>query len=166
MKIAVVGGTGKAGSRVVKEALARGHQVTAVARHVEGVAREPNLSATLGDASDPQALAKILAGHDVVVSSLRFMGSDPAKLIDAVKKSGVKATWSSGGPAALRSRPAKRSSIRQNFRRSLAAKQGRGANSSTPCAASASLTGRFFRRRRCLLQASAPASSVSARISC
>lgn len=34
MKIAVVGGTGLTGSRIVPEAAQRGHQVTAISRHL------------------------------------------------------------------------------------------------------------------------------------
>jgi uncharacterized protein len=107
MKIAVVGGTGRAGSRIVTEALARGHQVTAIARHPEKVPQAPNLAAKAGDASDPDALAKILSGHDVVISSLRFVESDPAKLIAAVKKSGVKRYLVVGGAGSLEVAPGK-----------------------------------------------------------
>lgn len=105
MKIAVVGATGKAGSRIVKEALARGHQVTAIARHPEKAPAAPNLTAKAGDAADPAALAKLLAGHDAVISSLRFMDSDPAKLIEAVRKSGVKRYLVVGGAGSLEVAP-------------------------------------------------------------
>ena len=107
MKIAVIGATGKAGSRIVKEALARGHQVTAIARHIESVPPAPNLTAKAGDASDASALAKILAGHDAIISSLRFLGSDAAKLVEAVKKSGVKRYLVVGGAGSLEVAPGK-----------------------------------------------------------
>ena len=35
MKIAVIGATGNAGSRIVAELLSRGHQVTGISRHPE-----------------------------------------------------------------------------------------------------------------------------------
>jgi len=107
MNIAVVGATGKAGSRVVTEALARGHRVTAISRHAENAPREPNLTAQAGDASDPDVLAKILSGHDAVISSLRFTESDPAKLIAAVKTSGVNRYLIVGGAGSLEVAPGK-----------------------------------------------------------
>jgi putative NADH-flavin reductase len=97
MRIAVVGATGKVGSRVVAEALARGHDVTGISRHPEGLSAHPKLTPRKGDADDPAALSKLLAGHDVVVSSLRFANSDAEKLISAVKQSGVKRYLVVGG---------------------------------------------------------------------
>jgi len=38
MKLALVGATGRVGARILTEALARGHDVTAIARHVETLA--------------------------------------------------------------------------------------------------------------------------------
>lgn len=108
MKIVVIGATGNAGSRIVEEALRRGHQVTAIARNPEklGGAR-PNLVLKEGDANDPDALAKLIAGHDVVISAIRFIASDPAKLIAAVKKSGVPRYLVVGGAGSLEVAPGK-----------------------------------------------------------
>ena len=105
MKIAVIGATGKAGSRVVSEALARGHDVTAVSRHPESLPAHPKLTAIRGDADEPAALAKLLAGHDVVISALRFVGSDARKLISAVKQAGVKRYLVVGGAGSLEVAP-------------------------------------------------------------
>ncbi|MDD7022103.1 MAG: NAD(P)H-binding protein [Aeromonadales bacterium] len=41
MKFAVIGATGYVGSAVVKELASRGHEVTAFARHVEKVEKNP-----------------------------------------------------------------------------------------------------------------------------
>ncbi len=107
MKLAVVGATGKAGSRIVKEALDRGHEVTGISRHPENALAHPRLKALKGDAEDPAALAGLLKGHDAVISSLRFVGTDAQKLIAAVKQSGVKRYLVVGGAGSLEVAPGK-----------------------------------------------------------
>lgn len=68
MRIAVYGGTGMIGSRVVAEALSRGHEVTGITR--SGGELPTGAVAVRGDAGDA-ALAKRIAGDvDVVVSAI------------------------------------------------------------------------------------------------
>lgn len=105
MKLALVGATGRVGSRILAEALTRGHEVTAIARHSADLAAQPNLAVKEGDASNPSALALLLRGHDAVVSALRFANSDPRKLIEAVKASGVKRYVVVGGAGSLEVAP-------------------------------------------------------------
>ncbi|MFI5344754.1 MAG: NAD(P)-dependent oxidoreductase [Elusimicrobiota bacterium] len=105
MKIALIGFTGNVGTRVVAEALTRGHEVTGISRHPENAAAKPGLTPTRGDAGDPAALAPLLAGHDAVVSSTRFQGADPRNLIGAVRKSGVKRLIVVGGAGSLEVAP-------------------------------------------------------------
>ncbi|MEW6257867.1 MAG: NAD(P)-dependent oxidoreductase [Pseudomonadota bacterium] len=85
MKIALIGASGAAGSRILKELSDRGHRVTAIARDISRIASLPGVTARSGDARDPQALAPQLEGHDAVVSSIHFVASDPEALIAAVK---------------------------------------------------------------------------------
>lgn len=101
MKIAIVGATGNAGACLVKEALARGHQVTGIARNPEKLARQQNLTLKQGDAGNPAELAKLLAGHDVVISAVKFKLSDPKALISAVKQAGVQRYLVVGGAGSL-----------------------------------------------------------------
>ena len=55
LRILVYGATGKVGTHVVDEALARGHVVTAVSRNPLTVKqRHPNLVAVRGDLLDPE----------------------------------------------------------------------------------------------------------------
>jgi putative NADH-flavin reductase len=54
MKLALVGATGRVGSRILTEALARGHEITAIARHIEKLPSDPQpltkmWNAVLGD---------------------------------------------------------------------------------------------------------------------
>ena len=86
MKIAVIGASGNAGSRITAELARRGHTVTAIARHPEKIAAQANVTPTKGDVMDQAGLARLLAGHDAAISSVHFLASDPAKLIGAAKE--------------------------------------------------------------------------------
>ena len=72
-RITVLGGTGYAGSAIVAEAAARGHQVTAFSRSLpaEQVA---GVTYVQGDATDEAALASVVSGADVVVAALAPRG--------------------------------------------------------------------------------------------
>ncbi|EME99611.1 NAD(P)H-binding protein [Streptomyces mobaraensis NBRC 13819 = DSM 40847] len=70
-KIALFGANGTIGSRVLREALDRGHQVTAVVRDPAKLTEQhPNLTVTTGDVLDPQSVAAVAQGQDVVVSAV------------------------------------------------------------------------------------------------
>jgi len=101
MKIAVVGASGNAGSRITAELASRGHAVTAIARNPEKIAKLANVVPTKGDASDEAALAQLLRGHDAAISSIHFLASDPQKLIGAAKASGVGRYLVVGGAGSL-----------------------------------------------------------------
>lgn len=107
-RIALIGASGQAGSRILKELSNRGHDVTAIARHPEQIASLPNVTATAGDASDKEKLAKLLVGHDAVVSSLRFADSNPQTLIEAVRSAGVNRYIVVGGAGSLEVAPGQR----------------------------------------------------------
>ena len=115
MKIAVVGASGNAGSRIVAELARRGHAVTAIARNPDRIARAANVIPTKGDASDEAALAQLLKGHDVAISSIHFLASDPAKLIGAAKASGVPRYLVVGGAGSLEVAPGVRLVTTPNF---------------------------------------------------
>jgi len=102
MKVAVVGGTGRAGSQIVEELARRGHQVTAIARHPEKAPKAAGVTAKAGDIHDGKAMADALKGHDVVVSALRFSDAPAAEVIGVVKASGVKRYLVVGGAASLK----------------------------------------------------------------
>lgn len=101
MKVALMGATGNVGARILDELLARGHQVTAIARHPEKVAARPDVTAITGDESNPDALAEVLRGHDAVIRSVRFLGLDPEDVLRAVKAAGVSRFICVGGAAGL-----------------------------------------------------------------
>ncbi|KKW67448.1 3-beta hydroxysteroid dehydrogenase [Lampropedia cohaerens] len=107
-RIALIGASGQVGSRILKELSDRGHTVTAIARHPEKIAALPHVTAKAGDVTDKAALAALLAGHDVVVSAVRFGDSDPHVLIEAVRQAGVKRYLVVGGAASLDVAPGQR----------------------------------------------------------
>ena len=72
MKITVFGAVGSVGSRVVAEALSRGHEVTAVVRDLARFGELPSGDTPrVGDASDAEDVARLSEGQDVVVGATR-----------------------------------------------------------------------------------------------
>jgi len=69
-KILVLGATGGTGRLIVSQALARGHDVTALVRSPEKARDLEGAKLVAGDARDEAALRKALEGRDAVVSAL------------------------------------------------------------------------------------------------
>ncbi len=90
MKVAILGGTGMVGSRLAGELAGRGHEVTSISRHPENEAERSGVRAVQGDVHDELALARLLAGHDAVVHSVRFAGTDSRAVIAAAKQAGAR----------------------------------------------------------------------------
>jgi len=107
-KIAIIGATGRAGSQLLEEALRRGHQVTAVARHATSLPARAGLTTRDVDVLDASALPQALAGHDAVFSAARFSGIPAGAVIEAVKKAGVPRLLVVGGAASLFVAPGQR----------------------------------------------------------
>jgi putative NADH-flavin reductase len=70
--LAVLGGAGRTGRRVVEYALAAGYAVRALARRPDALAdlASPRVTVVAGDALDPAAVARLVAGADAAVSAL------------------------------------------------------------------------------------------------
>lgn len=107
-KIALIGASGNAGSRILKELSDRGHQVTGIARNPDKVTALPNVTAVAADLFDSDRLAEVLKGHDAVISSVHFVASNAALLVDAVRKAGVRRYLVVGGAGSLEVEPGKR----------------------------------------------------------
>lgn len=104
MKVAVIGASGRGGSRIVDELARRGHQVTAIARHPEKIKTQANVTAVAGDLFDA-GFSRLLSGHDAVVSAVHFSASDPRKLIEAVRAAGARRYLVMGGAGSLEVAP-------------------------------------------------------------
>ncbi len=115
MKAVIIGATGFVGRRVVDEALARGLQVTAIARQMKDLPDNPNLTVALGDVADTRWLAQQLTGQDVVISTYnpgwgeddlyKKTAAGAQQILDAVKQSGVKRLLYVGGAGSLEVAP-------------------------------------------------------------
>jgi uncharacterized protein len=105
MKVALIGASGQAGSRILAELVRRGHQVTGIARHPEKIAAGAGVTVKKGDVSDKEGLIALLKGHDVVISSVHFSASDPTILIEAARASGAKRYFVVGGAGSLEVAP-------------------------------------------------------------
>lgn len=107
MKVALIGVSGRVGSRILAELLRRGHSITGIARDPPNVPSQPNLVIKATDATNPSLLARALAGHDAVVSASKFTSSDAKALIASVKHAGVNRLLVVGGAGSLEIAPGK-----------------------------------------------------------
>jgi putative NADH-flavin reductase len=101
MRVALIGATGNAGSRILAELARRGHQVTAIVRHPERVPRLGGVVAKQSDVNRVDDLAPKLKTHDVAVSSVHFLDGQADKLIDAVRQACVPRYVVVGGAGSL-----------------------------------------------------------------
>jgi len=112
MNIAIIGASGFVGSALVKEALQRGHTVTAIARDISKIKEEnSNLYKKAVDVADGEALLQALEGSDLVISAYNAGWTNPnlyhdflegSKAIQAaVKASAVKRFITIGGAGSL-----------------------------------------------------------------
>jgi len=115
MKIAVIGASGNVGSFIRDEALARGHQVTAIVRHPEKITvRHPRLTVVKADILKDK-VEDLVKGHDAVIAAYNPGWSNPdiyneqikgyKAIIEGVKKAGVKRLLVVGGAGSLEVSP-------------------------------------------------------------
>jgi uncharacterized protein len=112
MRVLVYGATGNSGREIVRELLARGHQVTGVARHVDSLAGQPGLTAKMDDLSDVDNIAATIEGAEVVVSAYQPPADKTDELVEvtkreiaAVKKAGAARLLVVGGAGLLEVAP-------------------------------------------------------------
>ena len=84
MKIALYGATGKTGSRILNELIARGHSVTALARDTASV--PAGVASKQDDLSSVDTIAANIAGADAVVSAYAPPPDNTDALIDVTKR--------------------------------------------------------------------------------
>ena len=112
MKLAIIGASGFVGSVVVREALDRGHEVTAIARNPEKItAKGDRLKVVEADVFNEAQLVETLRGQDAVISAYNPGWTNPniyeealqgARAIqEGVKKAGVKRLIVVGGAGSL-----------------------------------------------------------------
>lgn len=115
MKVVIIGASGFIGSAIRDEALARGHQVTAIVRHPEKITvQNPRLTVVKGDILKDD-VGELVKGHDAVISSYNPGWGNPnlydeqikgtELIISGLKKAGVKRLLVVGGAGTLEVSP-------------------------------------------------------------
>ncbi len=105
----MIGASGWLGGAIAREALSRGHEVTAIGRHREKLADVRGATVVVADARDAVELVPVITGHDVVVSAVTdrtgpdrsIIPTVAAALIDAVPQAGVSRLALMGGGGSL-----------------------------------------------------------------
>jgi putative NADH-flavin reductase len=99
MRIAVLGATGMAGSAIVSEAIARGHQVIAASRRPSATgSHDDRLTVRAVDVADLGAVDPLLAGVDAAVLTIRLAPGEEQQLaaltrgvLDVAERHGTRA---------------------------------------------------------------------------
>ena len=109
--VLLIGATGFVGSAVLNELVSRGHEVTAVARNTEKVAKSELVDAVKEDVANVDAIAKLAEGKDAIISAYNPGWTNPdiatlisenyPKILSAAKKSGVERLLIVGGAGTL-----------------------------------------------------------------
>ncbi len=110
--IALIGASGFVGSALLKEALNRGHKVTAIVRNPEKIKlTHPNLTVKGGDARDAATVEELVKGMDAVISAYNPGWTNPelhtdtlkaySAILEGCKKAGIKRLQIVGGAGSL-----------------------------------------------------------------
>jgi putative NADH-flavin reductase len=98
MRIAVIGASGWLGGAIAREAMARGHKVTAIARHAERLNDLQGADLRAFDATDSNGLAPVIANHDVVVAAVTDRSGPDRSVIPTVVRALIVAAPEAGVP--------------------------------------------------------------------
>jgi putative NADH-flavin reductase len=123
MRIAVIGASGWLGGTVAREALARGHEVTAIGRDATRLQAIEGAQPATADVTDPGSLQRVLAGHDIVVSAVTdrstadrsIIPRTARTLLEVLPAAGVRRLAVVGGGGSLEEEPGERVVDRPDF---------------------------------------------------
>lgn len=114
MNIALIGASGFIGSALREEALARGHQVTALVSNPAKLPARPGLTVERVDVNDTAALAALLRGRDAAISAFsghaqadvrRYYVAGMRSIVAAAKQAALPRLLVVGGAASLEIAP-------------------------------------------------------------
>jgi len=115
LDIALFGATGRIGSAIAEELVARGHRVTGITRTgTAGIEAPAGIELRAGDASDPHGVGELVRGMDAAVSAIGpRSGSDEIQpfvaaahgLIEGLRLAGVRRLVVVGGAGSLEVAP-------------------------------------------------------------
>ena len=114
--VVLIGASGFVGSAILREALNRGHRVTAVVPNPEKITIEnPNLTVVKADATNPDTLAALARGKDAIISAYNPGWTNPRqyeltlanypRIVEGAKRSGVERLLIVGGAGTLFVKP-------------------------------------------------------------
>ncbi len=90
MNVVLAGATGNIGSRILDEALRRGHRVTGLTRDPAKLAARAGLQAKKANSADIAQFADALKGHEAAILSVKWNENDVHQVLDALRKAGVR----------------------------------------------------------------------------
>jgi uncharacterized protein len=90
MNIVLAGATGNIGSRILDEALRRGHRVTGLTRDPAKLGARSGLQAKKANTAEVAAFTDAVKGHDAAILSVKWNENDVHQVLDALRKAGVK----------------------------------------------------------------------------
>jgi putative NADH-flavin reductase len=98
MKLTIFGATGATGTCLTEQALAAGHEVTAVVRDPARLAvpAQPLLHVVTADVMDPDSIVSAVAGSDAVVTTVGPRGTGPTTVIQDSARAIIAAMQKSG----------------------------------------------------------------------
>jgi putative NADH-flavin reductase len=99
LRLAIFGGTGRAGRVVVEHALHQGHEVTALTRDPGRIDPRARLRVVGGDVREPMAVARTLDGADAIISTLGRRRRGPDVCTEGIRT--VLSVAAGGGPRRL-----------------------------------------------------------------
>jgi putative NADH-flavin reductase len=108
MKLIVFGASGLLGSRIVDEALRRGHEVTAVARDQSRIDDRDGVTAVGADATRADEVDRVARGHDAALSAVtqhqrpEVLSGVARALLEGLARAGVHRLVVAGGAGSLK----------------------------------------------------------------
>jgi putative NADH-flavin reductase len=87
VKVALYGATGNAGSRILKELAARGHQITAIVRDPAKIPQPgPGVLVKQDDLSEPKKIAAAINGAEAIISAYAPPQDDPDAIVGVTQR--------------------------------------------------------------------------------
>src|SRR5918996_71678 len=96
MKVLIFGATGGTGRELIRQALDRGHSVTAFARDPSALDEHDGLKTLAGDVLDATAVERAVAGHEAVLCALGRPATSPGTVRSQGTRNIVRAMESAG----------------------------------------------------------------------
>jgi uncharacterized protein len=126
MKVAIVGATGMIGSKLLEEAIDRGHVVTAVSRHATRLPAHERVRSVDADVLDTNELARAFSGQDAILHAfapprlsvgerVEQQRAGTRSIIAAAKAAGVLRILAVGGAGTLEVAPGVMNADRPEF---------------------------------------------------